>query len=420
MSRSPVPMLSALWISQYIGVGFFFVALSGILREEGVSLERIAIIQALGAAWALKFLWAPFLDRYSPPGRGHFRMWVLVIQPLIAVAILLLLPLDVVSDLGTVLLIVGVVVFLSATQDIATDALAVRLLRPDQRGVANGVQVAAGFIGNILGGGAVLIVYDAAGWAPAMIVLAVLTLAPLPLVLGFREPVPDGARPSLGVAFRALGGVLRRPGAARWSLTVVPLFYAGVTGAWALLTPALVDAGWSLTRIGTVLNIVGSVFAIVGALAAGVLVKASGRRAGMVVAGAVSAVTTLVLIPVVTAEGPDLLLGAGVIGAFVLGYSAVNTVVSTVHMDLSRETTAGTDYTALQSLAFVASFLVGGVVVALADTLGYTVMFAVCAVLVLGGLAIGIGSQALRAGDAAPSTGPPSPEAPADVPAGMQ
>ena len=53
---------------------------------------------------------------------------------------------------------------IAATQDIATDGLAVALLAPAERGLANGVQVAGYRVGMIIGGGALLGVYDASGW----------------------------------------------------------------------------------------------------------------------------------------------------------------------------------------------------------------------------------------------------------------
>ena len=42
--------------------------------------------------------------------------------------------------------------------------LACRLLSPDERGVGNGIQIAGGLLGNMLGGGAVLLAYPHLGW----------------------------------------------------------------------------------------------------------------------------------------------------------------------------------------------------------------------------------------------------------------
>ena len=50
---------------------------------------------------------------------------------------------------------------------------------------------------------------------------------------------------------------------------MVPLVYVGAGVAYALVTPALVDAGWSLGRIGVVTGVVTSAPAIVAGLLAG-------------------------------------------------------------------------------------------------------------------------------------------------------
>ena len=43
-------------------------------------------------------------------------------------------------------------------------AIAVRMLRKDERGPANGIQVGGYYLGQILGGGVVLVLFDRFGW----------------------------------------------------------------------------------------------------------------------------------------------------------------------------------------------------------------------------------------------------------------
>ena len=37
------------------------------MKEEGVDLAMIGMISLVGLPYTVKFLWAPFLDRYIPP-----------------------------------------------------------------------------------------------------------------------------------------------------------------------------------------------------------------------------------------------------------------------------------------------------------------------------------------------------------------
>ena len=387
-TRGKMSLLAGLYISQFLGVGFFFTALVAILRDGGVPLEQIALINALGLAWALKFLWAPLVDRIGPRRSGHYRAWLLVLQPAIVVGLLVLLPIDPIDDRGLLFLVAAIVVLLSATQDIAADAIAVRLLEPAQLGTANGIQTAAGFVGNLVGGGLVLVVYDRFGWAAAIVTLAVATALPILQVAAFREPARDqDERPTTGETFAALLTVFRLPGVAVWVFAVMPLFFAGISGAYGLVTPMLVDAGWSLTAIGITLNVVAGSAAILGALVAGPLVARWGRRRALVTFAVVQAVAIPALLPLATGTAP-LVPTVAVLCLTMAGYAAASTVLYTVCMDLCRRSSAGTDYTMMASVTLVVSFVVTGIVVALAGVVGYAAMILVCTgVGVLGALA---------------------------------
>ena len=40
------------------------------MKEEGVDLTVIGMMALVGLPYTLKFLWAPFLDRFTPPLQG--------------------------------------------------------------------------------------------------------------------------------------------------------------------------------------------------------------------------------------------------------------------------------------------------------------------------------------------------------------
>jgi hypothetical protein len=268
-------LLAVVFSCQFIPLAFLLYGLPAVLRERAVGLERIALLQLLALAWVVKFTWAPLVDRYGSQRLGHYRGWLLVVQALLVAAVVALVPLDVVEDLPLLLALVGVIAVLSATHDIAADATAVRLLEPTERGVGNGIQKAGGYLGLIVGGGGVLIVYDRFGWGAALAVLALLTALPLPVLLRWRERQALPAAPRLATSFRALGSFFGQPGAARWALVVLPLYHLGIATAYPLVTPMLVDAGWPLDRIGAVSIVGGGTAAVLASLASGVLVTCS-------------------------------------------------------------------------------------------------------------------------------------------------
>jgi PAT family beta-lactamase induction signal transducer AmpG len=142
----------------------------------------------LAVPWALKFVWAPVVDRYSLPGVGRRKSWIVPLQ-LAAVALLALLGSS--PEMDSMVVLMGAVLLLNlvaATQDIATDGLAVDLLAPPERGLANGIQVAGYRVGMIVGGGLLLILHDRLGSGGTFLSMAAITgLATLPILVA-REP----------------------------------------------------------------------------------------------------------------------------------------------------------------------------------------------------------------------------------------
>lgn len=105
------------------------------LRDEGKTLTAIGFMSWVTVVYSLKFLWAPLIDRVSPPllGRlGRRRSWMLVAQTVVAaglVAMAIWTP-------GRSLVVLGafalVVAFASATQDIVIDAWRIESAASDE------------------------------------------------------------------------------------------------------------------------------------------------------------------------------------------------------------------------------------------------------------------------------------------------
>jgi MFS family permease len=265
-------LLAALYFSQGLPFGFFTQALPLLLRKQGYSLGAIGLSSLLSLPWALKFLWAPVVDRCWVARFGRRRSWIVPLQ-LLAVAVLLGLALS--AGLESTMLLMGAVLLLNlvaATQDIATDGLAVELLAPAERGLANGIQVGGYRVGMIVGGGVLLILYQHLGSAGTFLCMAALTaLASLPILLT-REPPPRRA----GEATPAVH-FLRRPGAAR-VLALLVVYKAGDAFATGMLRPFLADLGLGLADVGWLLGTVGFIAGLGGALCGGALVNRLGRR----------------------------------------------------------------------------------------------------------------------------------------------
>ena len=381
-------LLASLYTSQFLPLGFFYIALTAVLRREGISLERIGLIHLLALLWVLKSLWAPVIDRYGWQRLGHYRGWLILLQGLMVLGVIGLMPIDVVSQPIPLFALVAVIAFLSATQDVAVDAVAVRLLEVSERGPANGIQIAAGNLGFVLGGGGLLLVFDHLGWGPAVATLAVLTAAPLLLVVKYLSP-EEASRSEderSRVSLANIGGFFKQPGVGRWIWAVVPFFYLGVAIPHKLITPMLVDAGWPLGRIGTVAAIGGGAIAMVAAIGGGVLLGRRRRRSALLIIGFVQLSAIGAAVPLAVG-GRHLIAGLVAIILLNVSYAATGAAIFTVNMDWSRPYLAGTDYALLTSWAIIWADVLSAAGLPAAGVIGYGWMTAAAAAMCLIGLA---------------------------------
>ncbi|MEK8108317.1 hypothetical protein NKG94_31630 [Micromonospora sp. M12] len=175
--------------------------------------------------------------------------------------------------------------------------------------------------------------------------------------------------------------------------------------AYALVTPALVDAGWSLGRIGVVTGVVTSAPAIVAGLVAGLGIGRFGRSGVLVIGGVTLTVSTLLLLPLMNGRAP---LGPTVAAlcCFMVAYTIANVVLYTVNMDYSRPDTGGTDFTVLSSFGLVCSFVAASVGLAFADRVGYPAVAVAAIVLVAAGVALGLAHQRRFPNRQGPVVGP--------------
>ncbi|MBZ4416775.1 MFS transporter [Myxococcus sp. RHSTA-1-4] len=379
-ASTKLALLSSLYLSQGLPFGFFTQALPVLLRKQGLSLPAIGLAHLLAMPWALKFLWAPLMDRHGSTRWGRRRGYILPLQCLSAGLLLsLALPAD---GLDTHVLLAAVlgINLLAATQDVATDGLAVDLLAPAERGWGNGVQVAAYRVGMIVGGGLMLAVFDAVGWRPTFLVLGALLLAATVPIALFREP-PSEPPPaqSLGLSWWLI-----RPGAVAW-LTLLIVFKAGEALATGMLRTFLVDSGLTLTDIGWMLGGVGFTAGLLGALLGGGLVVRLGGRRALLLFGAIQAGAVL-LYALAARGGPASLPMLTLVCAVEHVASGMATAaVFTAMMDACRPEHAATDYTVQASLVVIATGGAAAVSGFSAKALGYSGHFALSAALCVAG-----------------------------------
>lgn len=423
-SRPTGPMklglLVSLYLAQGLPYGFFTQALPVVMRKEGLSLALIGASAVLAAPWGLKFLWAPLVDRFAGSPLGARRGWILPLQATtIGIALLLAFSRDLAAGASLIAVMsVAVVVMnlLAATQDIATDGLAVDVLEERDRGLGNGIQVAAYRVGMILGGGALVAVFDSSGWRATFVAMAsILAVATVPIAL-FREHRhprrPASTEPPATVD--AALAFMKRPGVLAW-LLVVAAYKLGDALLGPMARTMLVDRGYTLGDIGWLFGTWGSGFGLVGALVGGWLAQRAGRLPALMSAGLVhTALIAAYAWPAFAGTGDggtgeggamrDVVTVLVVLEHLTGGMATVS--LFTAMMDICDPRTGATDYTVQASVVVVVQFLGSLLSGVSAGQLGYGAHFLVAAAVSLAGVVIMV--RRFRERPPAPDLLPPS------------
>jgi MFS family permease len=341
-------LLGSLYLAQGLPFGFFTQALPVLLRKSGLSLPLIGLSGLLMIPWAVKFLWAPYVDRVEAPVRGRRRAVIVPLQ-LACVAILGTLALAATpSAMWALCIAVLLVSFCAATQDIATDALAVETLSADERGLGNGLQVGAYRIGMIIGGGAMLWVFARAGWTVAFLAIAAaLLVSTVPILLHREAYVPRVEAPK-----GLLRDAVARPGFAAWAV-VLATYKTGEWFASGMLKLFLTDAGVTLDELGLMLGTVGFSAALAGALLGGALTPKLGRRRALLAFGMLQTFAIGAMAIAVVAPSTASFYAVSVAEHLTSGMATA--ALFTAMMDFSRPSSAGTDYTVQACIVVIAT-----------------------------------------------------------------
>lgn len=366
-------VLGGLYFSQGLPYGFLTQVLPAVMREQGLGLGRIGLANLVVLPWALKFLWAPMVDGWRSGPLGPRRSWILPIQILSSLLLLLLAGWEPDQAWLSTLLLVGAVNLLSASQDIASDALAVDCLSEGQRGWGNALQVGAFRLGMMLGGGVLLLYFEPLQWRGCLLLLALLCLMGSSPLLWLRERCVSLPR-QRSTATSLLLPFSTHPAGLALLVLVFTYKFGDAIGA-SLIRPMLVDLGYSLHDLGFLLGLIGFGGALAGALVAGGLIRPLGRPRALLFFGLLQALTLLAYAWLSTrGELPR----AAVQGLFLLEHfcgSMATTALFTVMMDHCRPDFAASDYTTLASAVVVSTVAAGVLAGSLAEAHGYTALF---------------------------------------------
>lgn len=355
--------LFSLYIAQSVPMSFFSTVVPVIMRQESYSLESIGLLQLVKLPWIFKFLWAPLVDNKT--GSSHdLRRWIIFSELFYAVVIVAIGLLKLETDFTLIVILLVVAFIASATQDIATDAMAILHLKPRERSVGNSMQSAGMFLGSLLGTGVLLIAYHYWGWSMLLFILASFVLFALLPLSFFRKKHSLVKTATKKASLSDIASFFRQRAMGHWTL-VLALYYSGLIGILAMLKPYMVDLGYNVKEIGFYSGIVGTAVAAAVSFTGGFVVRRTGRRLPFLVFSALNILVGLFFVVFATTNPSTAIIVTGICllwGAY--GLSTI--IIYTLAMDNVRPGREGTDFT----LQIVISHLSGIIIAIMSGKVG--------------------------------------------------
>lgn len=376
-------VLASVYATQTLLTTMAMQSLPALLREAGASLQFAGLSALFMLPWALRFLWAPAVERRRlPPARRPRRSRIIIVRGQWCLAA----TLGVAAGAGAVgwitlpqqaawlLALFFLAALVSATVDIACGGFAVEQLRVPERGWGNAAKVGSAYLGVLLGSSVFLLLADWRGWPVALAVVALaIALLTLPWV-AVREParaLPGTAhlRPSLRNAWHQ--------SRVRLGLLLAFVLGAGVRVAVGMVGPMLLDHGVGMTELAWLFGAFSVGAGLLGCLLGGFMVRClSGWPAALWMVFVQACVLGALVWSAAGALRPGLivlvgLLFASMAGGFVAIYAAL--------MGLASPSQPGVDFALFESadaLMAMAGGVAGGW---LAQHGGYTACFGLAA-----------------------------------------
>jgi MFS transporter, PAT family, beta-lactamase induction signal transducer AmpG len=366
-----------------------FQLVPGWLRVEGVGLAEIGFFALVQFPYTWKFLWSPFMDRFTLPFLGHRRGSMLVTQVLLLLSIGALGFIRPDLNLWTVAYLSAAIAFFSASQDIVLDAYRRELLPDVELGLGNSIHVQAYRLSGLVPGALGLILADYFAWHIVFVIIGLFMLVGIVMTLVIDEAIenptpPKNMRDAVIEPFRDFIG---RAGlrSALLVLAFLFLYKLGDNMATALQTPFFIDVGFTLTQIGAIAKTAGLVAAITGGMVGGlIMVKLSINRA-LWLFGVVQIVSILGFAVLAEVGANPWMLGVVVVFEY-LGVGLGSAALIAFMARTTNPAFAATQlalFTALVSVPRVFANAVTGVIV---EQTGWTNFFLLCTALAVPGM----------------------------------
>jgi PAT family beta-lactamase induction signal transducer AmpG len=355
------------------------------LAKSGLDVKALGLFALVTFPYTFKFLWAPFMDRYTIGPLGRRRGWMAVTQVGLFLVIGGLGMLDPKLELTLIAVFVGVIAFLSASQDVVVDAYRREILAEDEQGLGAAIIVnaykAASLIPSALG----LVLADTMSWQAVFWIVAAFMLPGFICTLLAKEPAVYGAPPknlqeAVVLPFREF---ILRDGLKQAIIIImfVLLYKIGDSMATALSTKFFLDVGFTTKQIGLAANATGWWASLAGGAVGGIWMIKLGINRALWVFGVLQAIAILGF-AWLAEVGPDPVLLSAVFGFEAFASLGLGSAALVAFMSRATDPRyTATQYALFSSLAAVPRTFINSSVGYIVAETGWFWFFIVCFIL---------------------------------------
>ncbi|MCO6431885.1 MAG: AmpG family muropeptide MFS transporter [Deltaproteobacteria bacterium] len=356
------------------------------LKDSQVELALIGFSGLVGLPYTLKFIWAPFFDRFVPPLFGRRRGWMLVTQCGGALALAVMAASNPIESPLLLGCSAFLVTFFSASQDVVVDAHRRDSFSDKELVLASSYFLTGYRVGMLMSGAIALNLAEFYTWPQVYLIMAACMLVGVAATIMAGEPEVTAPPPkSMREAIiEPLREYFSKNGA--WLiLAFIVLYKLGDMMASTMTIPFYKDVGFSWGEVGSVAKVFGIIATIAGGILGGVIAVRTGLYRALWIFGALQAIGILGF-PLLLLTGPNIYALAAVISFENFSVGLATSAFVTMMGILCNKRFSATQYALLTSLSGVPRTIFGSSSGVLAEWLGWGYFFIGCFLLAIPGL----------------------------------
>ena len=394
MSRSTIkiilsPKMLAMFTLGFAS-GFPFYIVRDVLKlwltDANIDLGTIGLFSAVALPYTWKFVWSPVMDGVTPPFLGRRRAWMLMTQIGLLILIAAMGQLDPTKSLKMMAVVAFCIAIFSASQDIVLDAFRREFLTDEELGLGTGIWMNAWRFGMFASTGTAFLLSDSIGYPNVHLVLSLMMGIGIITTLIVSEPDTGVAAPqTLQEAVIEPFREFFSRGGAWWVLIFILLYKIGDNMAGAMNIPFILKMGFTKQEYFVIVKGIGMFALFGGAFLGGIVMIRLGIANSLWVFGILQAISTACFALLVVVGKNHVLLTGIVTFEFLATGLGQAAYASYMAVQTNKRFTA-TQYAMMTSLMAIPGTVAAAITGYMAEYLGWSGFYIVCALVALPGM----------------------------------